>query len=479
MKNQRFRNSFRKIQTLIRSRIQLKFFLVIFAVVLLLPVLILGYINVVQKPALYESTIQNLEEISDFSVQSAISEFKTRENEVLYFASSTEIHAYTEANTTQAQLDAISDIEHNFFHYANNSLFVCQVRLLNSTGSEIVRVNRDLAGQNVEIVPTDELQNKFHRDYFQDIAILESGEIYLSHLNLNIENFTVEIINGHYVPVIRYGTPLYYNATFQGMIVINYYADWVFDMFLDLYSKIYSDSEVKIVESNGYILFSTREDTWTAPENLNTNITLGGCTDDLPEEFLGSPFNSYECSSYLNFQRKIPLTFSDPNFQLHIVINVPLTAIYSPINWYGFILILFISICGIIITALIVIVTSKLVTGPIKILNQKTQEIADGNLNVDFSDHPTYGKQDEIGILFQNISLLQERLRRKFNTLHKDLDTLKNVLPICSNCKKVRDDDGKWMPMDEFIREKAQLEYTHGLCAECTEKLYGDFLRDD
>jgi DNA-binding response OmpR family regulator len=50
--------------------------------------------------------------------------------------------------------------------------------------------------------------------------------------------------------------------------------------------------------------------------------------------------------------------------------------------------------------------------------------------------------------------------------------TLSGLLPICSNCKKIRDDKGYWQQIEIYIREHSEAEFSHGICVECAQKLY-------
>ena len=54
--------------------------------------------------------------------------------------------------------------------------------------------------------------------------------------------------------------------------------------------------------------------------------------------------------------------------------------------------------------------------------------------------------------------------------------TLSGLLPICSSCKKIRDDKGYWNQLETYILEHSQAEFTHGLCPDCMKKLYGAYL---
>jgi PAS domain S-box-containing protein len=52
------------------------------------------------------------------------------------------------------------------------------------------------------------------------------------------------------------------------------------------------------------------------------------------------------------------------------------------------------------------------------------------------------------------------------------IKTLRGLLPICAACKKIRDDRGSWKQIEEYIRAHSEVEFTHGICPECVQKLY-------
>jgi tetratricopeptide (TPR) repeat protein len=57
---------------------------------------------------------------------------------------------------------------------------------------------------------------------------------------------------------------------------------------------------------------------------------------------------------------------------------------------------------------------------------------------------------------------------------------LQGMLPICANCKKVRDDDGYWQQIEAYISDHSDVKITHGICPECIIKLYGEeFAREE
>lgn len=64
-----------------------------------------------------------------------------------------------------------------------------------------------------------------------------------------------------------------------------------------------------------------------------------------------------------------------------------------------------------------------------------------------------------------------ERLNKK---LRSELKILIGIIPICSHCKKIRDDNGYWNQLEAFIREYSEAEFSHSICPVCCKKLYPD-----
>ncbi len=52
------------------------------------------------------------------------------------------------------------------------------------------------------------------------------------------------------------------------------------------------------------------------------------------------------------------------------------------------------------------------------------------------------------------------------------LRVLSGLLPLCANCKKVRDDKGYWNSIEQYITKHSNTEFTHGLCPDCIRTLY-------
>jgi uncharacterized PurR-regulated membrane protein YhhQ (DUF165 family) len=55
-----------------------------------------------------------------------------------------------------------------------------------------------------------------------------------------------------------------------------------------------------------------------------------------------------------------------------------------------------------------------------------------------------------------------------------EVKTLRGFLPICANCKKIRDDSGYWTQIESYIRNHSDAEFSHSICPECAKRLYPD-----
>lgn len=74
----------------------------------------------------------------------------------------------------------------------------------------------------------------------------------------------------------------------------------------------------------------------------------------------------------------------------------------------------------------------------------------------------------------KKIAAEREALVQQLQTALDEVATLRGILPICSSCKKVRDDRGDWSQIEAFLRDHASVEFTHSICPICQEKLFGN-----
>jgi PAS domain S-box-containing protein len=67
----------------------------------------------------------------------------------------------------------------------------------------------------------------------------------------------------------------------------------------------------------------------------------------------------------------------------------------------------------------------------------------------------------------------RERLVSDLKNALSQIKTLKGLIPICSTCKKIRDDKGYWNLIESYIESHSDAAFSHGICPECSDRLYG------
>lgn len=134
------------------------------------------------------------------------------------------------------------------------SLEYDQVRWIDETGMEKLRV--DSIGRHPQVVPHQQLQDKHNRYYFTETMQLKHGEIYISSMDLNIENGQIEL---PLKPVLRVGSPLIDSkGVHYGIMVLNVFGRGILDRFYHSIGDI--SSSVMLLNQQGYRLASDDED---------------------------------------------------------------------------------------------------------------------------------------------------------------------------------------------------------------------------
>jgi PAS domain S-box-containing protein len=74
----------------------------------------------------------------------------------------------------------------------------------------------------------------------------------------------------------------------------------------------------------------------------------------------------------------------------------------------------------------------------------------------------------------KKLELERKKLVSELKEALQNVKTLKGLLPICSGCKKIRNDQGQWEQLELYIRNRSETEFSHGLCHDCAKQLYGN-----
>lgn len=156
------------------------------------------------------------------------------------------------------------EVKEIFYGFANSYKQYYKIRIIDSSGYEVVRIDNKRDGTTV-IVPDSDLQDKKHRYYFQEVIKLDRDQIYASPIDLNIEEGKVEI---PYASVIRLASSLFDSrGEKKGILILNMYFSRVLEllpenMFIQTEEgnliSLKSDGSINFNKSNYDFDFSVR-----------------------------------------------------------------------------------------------------------------------------------------------------------------------------------------------------------------------------
>ena len=73
---------------------------------------------------------------------------------------------------------------------------------------------------------------------------------------------------------------------------------------------------------------------------------------------------------------------------------------------------------------------------------------------------------------FRREYIREQELNAKLLEAMTHIKQLRELLPICANCKKIRNDNGYWEQVETYFQENSDIAFTHSFCPECVRKLY-------
>ena len=147
-------------------------------------------------------------------------------SELLYLSSSSLL--FDVANSMAGGDGALPEgarlrLERDYAAFARTYPYVYQVRFVDAKGKEVVRVDR--RDERLVTVPRQELQDKSDRYYFQEGMVRESGQVYVSALDLNVEHGKAEFPER---PVVRFATPIVdRKGVKRGLLIVNLHAAYI------------------------------------------------------------------------------------------------------------------------------------------------------------------------------------------------------------------------------------------------------------
>ena len=375
-----------------------------------LPVLATGIFTITwTRASLHDSEIQRVEFDTD-SKASTVEEYLHTVRQDLRFLARTQFVRNLASPPTDRPHASTHQlrraVEREFLIFSQGKRAYNQIRYLNQWGQEVVRI--DVEGGTPEIVPPDQLQDKSDRYYVKAALALETGQIYVSPMDLNIEHGKAE---RPYRGVVRYATPVLGNdGSRQGFLIVNLHADYL----RSLIGPLSPGTDGWLVNNEGkYLGYIGESKEREQFYSLDKDRTLEA---DDPEVVSGILENRQQVQTLegqrdiLSFAR-IPL--KDPgkesvvteSEQWTLLLSHPRAPIDAPIEQ----LTVFLSIVTAVVAAIaggLGLLVAHYLTRPVAILRRATREIA-----ADLTKRVHIQTGDEIEQLANDFNLMTQRLR--------------------------------------------------------------------
>lgn len=146
-------------------------------------------------------------------------------------------------------------------------------------------------------------------------------------------------------------------------------------------------------------------------------------------------------------------------------------------------------VCAGLLILIILMMLRQFFVIPVKTIGRAASAIAKG----DKVEHINVMSKDELGDLASHMEEmsaaiqqqqadirsaneeLEQRVKERTQDLEtalSEIKTLRGIIPICSHCKKIRDDDGYWNQLETYIRDHSEAQLSHGICQACAKKYY-------
>lgn len=340
-------------------------------------------------------------------------------------------------------LNLKNSLEHTFISFMVDDFSISQIRILDTHGVEIIRVQSSDSGP--VIVPDDKLQDKSNRYYFTETALLSANEIFTSEMDLNVEFDKIVV---PFEPTVRKATPIFdNNENFLGILIINLnYSN-------DLNSlKTVKDGHAYLVNESGYYLFN-QDPSQIFGNILGTDANYFTEFPDFPNHLkiqdYDVDFNSNEGDFVV--WKKIFYDQFHPQRYWILVNDIPEETIFASLSYLWIILLVSLCVGSLIIFGISRKISNKII-GPLEVLTKFSEEITLENLDKKIK----MNRGDEIGKLADSFnhmiaSLNESNLKKKEFTAMMTHELKTPLTPVIGYCQMLLSD--RWGSLTDKQRQ--------------------------
>ena len=163
---------------------------------------------------------------------------------------------------TQIEKDSLEDLFKSIF--LSNTNFM-QLRYIDKEGKERIRIDRKFKGGEPFFIKNDELQDKKNRYYFNETKEIKDNKVWISNIDLNVENGKIEI---PYNPTVRIAKSVYTNSKFDGILIFNIFMKEILTELTR--SELFN---IFLLDEKGNMIFNKEQKlNWSKYLNTNYNI---------------------------------------------------------------------------------------------------------------------------------------------------------------------------------------------------------------
>lgn len=440
-----------------------------FMLVAVIPTALAGLIGIyVSLETLREETLRNLQQEVTVRAQGVGRFFDQLAAELLYLADTSALEELRSARRAGDSLRiraATTRLERDYLTLAKAYPHLYQIRYLSADGMEVVRV--DKKDNRVLVTAADQLQNKADRYYFPDAMLRRPGEIYVSPLDLNIEQGRIELPER---PVIRVATPIGTGiGANEGILIINLHADFLIEQIQQM-AQVRSGT-VYLFDRAGHYLARTANsaDGFSLQPIENVQSRFGA--EAIQDIFLSDDgaqlvANIIFAHAAIRFGEAYPEEEVAPWV---IAVAYPeQTLLLSMFNLFALYTIL--GIC-LLATAIGGYVLSRHLLGPLEALTRESEAIASGN----FSHRVEIQGSDEIARLGEKFNAMAQTIEQLVGALAAHRDRLEDEVRARTADLKHEQEERRELDRQMFQMDKMATmgELAMGLAHEIGNPLAG------
>ncbi|MBT6226314.1 MAG: PAS domain S-box protein, partial [Candidatus Scalindua sp.] len=365
------------------------------------------------------------------------------------------------------------EVELQFKIFAESRSIYDQIRFIDTTGQEIVRADLLFNG-HVDIVSQEELQNRSQRYYFKEAIKLDEGNVYISELDLNMEESEIQT---PHKPMLRFAIPVFHKEhKVKGVLVLNVLADKIVKSILT--DKHPEEVNSFLLDRNGfYLLHPEISKQWGGPSDLGTGENL---SNTVPVETASIILSGQTGIELVNKQYYVftPIHFDPFGHERYWVLvnSFDKLTVHSPI----YIFFAVVGVLNLILMAGIIVLSyifSNRLVNPLRALVSATRQITDGGLEhavtINRGNNDIVELTDSFGLMVKKLKESREDNEQLFMKVKEGRDEWQNTFDVITDIIAIHDKDFRIVRANKAFFKKFNVSKEELHDKKCHEIFHG------